>query len=94
MLSIFHVPVGYLPSSEKCLFKFLTPFLTGYFDKSSMSSLDILNINSLSVTSFCKCLLPFHFVFLLMVFFAMQKLVSLIRFHLFVSAFISLVSGD
>ena len=33
MLSIFHAPVDYLPSSEKCLFKLLAHCLIGYFDE-------------------------------------------------------------
>ena len=89
MLSIFHAPVDYLPSSEKCLFKLLAHCLIGYFDKSSMSSLDILNINP-SVTSFCKCLLFSHSIRCLFVdgFLCYAKTCSLTRFHLFVSLFL------
>ena len=61
-----------------------------------MSCLDILEIKPLSVATFANifsqsvgCL----FV-LLMVSFAVQKLVSLIRSHLFIFAFISIPLGD
>ena len=61
-----------------------------------MSCLQILEINPLSVESFanifshslgCLCVL-------FMVFFAVQKLWSVIRSHLFIFVFISLILGD
>ena len=74
-------------------------FLIGLFVVlilSCMSCLYILEINPLSVDSFANifshsqgCL----FV-LFMVSFAVQKLISFIRSHLFIFAFISLALGD
>ena len=63
---------------------------------SCMSCLDILEINPLSVASFTVtfshsegCLFT-----LFMVSFAVQKLLSLIRSHLFTFVFISVILGD
>ena len=84
--------LGHLPIfGLHCLFCFVL-----FLILSSMSCLYSLEINRLSVASFASiysqsigCL----FV-LLMVSFAVQKLVSLIRSHLFIFAFISFALGD
>ena len=61
-----------------------------------MSCLCILEINPLSVASFANILS--HSVgclfILFMVYFAVQKLLSLIRSHLFIFALISIFLGD
>ena len=61
-----------------------------------MSCLCILEINPLSVASFANILS--HSVgclfILFMVYFAVQKLLSLIRSHLFIFALISIILGD
>ena len=83
-----------MSSFEKCLFRSFSHFLIRLFVflvLSCMSYLYILEINPLSVVSFAiifshseGCLFT-----LLIVFFAVQKLLSLIRSHLFTFAFIS-----
>ena len=77
---------------EKCLFRYFSHFLIGLFaflGLYCMSCLYILEINPLSVVSFatifshCEgCLFT-----LLIVSFAVQKLLSLIRSHLFLFLF-------
>ena len=83
-----------MSSLEKCLFSSLPIFLIGSFiflELSCISCLYIFEINSLSVASFAiifshpeGCLFTF-----LIVSFVVQKLLSLIRFHLLIFAFIS-----
>ena len=83
---------------EKCLLKSFSHFLIGLFvflALSCMSCLYILEINPLSVISFAitfsyseGCLFT-----LLIVSFDVQKLLSLIRSHLFTFAFISITLG-
>ena len=87
-----------MPSLEKYLFRSFPHFLIGFFvflALSFMSSLYILEINYLSVV-------PFAIIFshsegclftLLIVFFVVQKLLSLIRSHLFIFTFISITLG-
>ena len=88
----------YMSSLEKCVFGSLAHYLIVSFiflELSYRSCLYIFEINSLSVASFAiifsqseGCLFT-----LLIVSFAVQKLLSLIRSHLFIFYFISNILG-
>ena len=87
-----------MSSLEKCLFRSFSHFSIGliaFLALSYMNCLHILEINPLSVVSFAiifshseGCLFT-----LLIVSFAVQKLLSLIRSHLFTFVFISITLG-
>ena len=87
-----------MSSLKKCLFGPFFHFLIGLFVflvLTCISCLYILEINPLSVVSFA--LIFFHvegcLFTLLIVSFAVQKLLSLIRFHLITFVFISITLG-
>ena len=87
-----------MSSLEKCQFRCFSHYLIGLFVflvLSCMSCLYILEIHPLSAVSFAVifshsegCLFT-----LLIVSFAVQKLLNLIRFHLFTFVFISIIPG-
>ena len=84
-----------LSSLEKCLFSSLAHFLSGSFIFLELSCLYIFEINSLLVASFAVIFSHSEgYIFtLLIVSFVVQKLLILIRSHLFIFAFISRILG-
>ena len=87
-----------MSSLEKYLFRSFSRFLTGLFVfpvLSCMSCLYILEINPLSVVSLAITFSHSEggLFSLLIVSFAMQKLLYLIRYHLFTFVFISVTLG-
>ena len=101
MLSIFFMSLLAIciSSFEKCLLRPFAHFSIGvlaFLLLSCISCLYILEVKPLSVALFetiFSLSISYLFVFIL-VFFAVQKIFSLIRSHWFIFAFISVALGD
>ena len=86
----------YKSSLEKCLFRSFSHLLIGLFVSlvlSCMSCLYILEINLCQLFPFAINFSHSEVSFHLSVSFAVQNLLSLIRFHLFTFVFISIILG-
>ena len=84
---------------EKGLFKYFPHFFIGLFVFSVRELYELLAyFGNLSFVSYfiCYCILPFSglSIHLALVSFAVQKLLSLIRSHFFISIFFSFILGD
>ena len=84
-----------MSSFEKCLFRSLAHFFIGSLIFLELSCLYIFEINSLSVASFDIIFSHSEgYLFtILIVSFIVKKPLSLIRYHLFILAFISITLG-